>query len=54
MGMKRISKLIRIGNTSLGVIIPKGYLDYNKLKPGDKVEVISTDIVTVKPLKEGG
>ena len=52
--MKKISKLIRIGNTSLGVIIPKGYIDYYRLKRGDRVAIIATDVVTVKPLNEGG
>jgi hypothetical protein len=42
-------KIIRIGKTSLGVILPKAWLSYFSLQAGDKVEVVSNGYVTIKP-----
>jgi bifunctional DNA-binding transcriptional regulator/antitoxin component of YhaV-PrlF toxin-antitoxin module len=39
--------LFRIGEGSLAVTLPKAWVIYNRLKPGDKVEVIVNDDVTV-------
>jgi bifunctional DNA-binding transcriptional regulator/antitoxin component of YhaV-PrlF toxin-antitoxin module len=48
-------KIIRIGKTSLGVILPKAWLRYFAIKAGDKVEVTSNGQVTIKPLlKQNG
>ena len=39
--------LFRIGEGSLAVTLPKAWVIYNGLKPGDMVEVIVNDGVTV-------
>ena len=39
--------LFRIGEGSLAVTLPKAWVIYNHLKPGDRVEVIVNDDVTV-------
>ncbi len=39
--------LFRIGEGSLAVTLPKAWVRYNRLKPGDRVEVIVNDDVTV-------
>ena len=39
--------LFRIGEGSLAVTLPKAWVIYNRLKPGDKVEVIVNDGVTI-------
>ena len=39
--------LFRIGEGSLAVTLPKAWVIYNRLKPGDRVEVIANDGVTV-------
>ena len=39
--------LFRIGEGSLAVTLPKAWVIYNGLKPGDTVEVIVNDGVTV-------
>ena len=39
--------LFRIGEGSLAVTLPKAWVIYNHLKPGDRVEVIVNDGVTV-------
>jgi bifunctional DNA-binding transcriptional regulator/antitoxin component of YhaV-PrlF toxin-antitoxin module len=39
--------LFRIGEGSLAVTLPKPWVRYNHLKPGDRVEVIVNDDVTV-------
>ena len=49
MPHKENRKLVRIGNTSLGVIIPKSWLRFYKLKYGDNVEVISNGSIEIKP-----
>jgi hypothetical protein len=43
-------KIIRIGKTSLGIILPKAWLRYFSIKAGDEVEVTSNGQVTVKAL----
>ncbi|MDD4984235.1 MAG: AbrB/MazE/SpoVT family DNA-binding domain-containing protein [Dehalococcoides mccartyi] len=39
--------LFRIGEGSLAVTLPKAWVVYNQLKPGDVVELIVNDGVTV-------
>ena len=39
--------LFRIGEGSLAVTLPKAWVVYNQLKPGDIVELIVNDVVTV-------
>ena len=43
--------LFRVGEGSLAVTLPKAWVTYNRLKPGDTVEVIANDGVLVR-LKE--
>ena len=47
-------KLLRIGEGSLAVTLPKAWVIYNRLKPGDTVEVIVNDGVTVHIKKKTG
>ncbi len=51
MPTKDKRKIVRLGKTSLGVILPKGWLRYFDLKAGDEVEVITDGNVVVQPLK---
>ena len=46
--------LFRIGEGSLAVTLPKAWVVYNQLKPGDTVEVIVNDDVTVHIKKKPG
>jgi len=46
--------LFRIGEGSLAVTLPKAWVVYNRLKPGDTVEVIVNDGVTVRIKKKPG
>ena len=39
--------LFRVGEDSLAVTLPKAWVRYNRLKPGDTVEVIANDEVSV-------
>ena len=39
--------LFRVGESSLAVTLPKAWVIYNQLKPGDTVELIANDSVTV-------
>lgn len=54
MPHKNFRKLIRIGNTSLGVIIPKSWLKYYDLKYGDSLEVISNGSIEIRSIKRQG
>jgi len=46
--------LFRVGEGSLAVTLPKAWVIYNRLKPGDIVEVIVNDGVTVHIKKKPG
>lgn len=46
--------LFRVGEGSLAVTLPKAWVTYNGLKPGDTVEVIVNDGVTVHIKKKPG
>jgi antitoxin component of MazEF toxin-antitoxin module len=53
MAHKNIRRIIRAGNTSLAVIIPKDWLRFHELDHGDQVEVISNGSVMIKPIQKG-
>jgi antitoxin component of MazEF toxin-antitoxin module len=48
MAEKRTRTLIRVGKTSLAVILPKPWLDFHNLNHGDQIEVITNGEVTIK------
>jgi len=47
-------KIIRVGSSSFGVILPMPWLKYNKMKNGDLVEVISNGSIEIKPIEKEG
>ena len=51
MPHKEKRKIIKIGETSLAVILPKAWFRYFNLKHGDFVEVISNSEVIIRPKK---
>ena len=44
--------LFRVGEGSLAVTLPKPWVVYNNLKPGDKVDVIVNDGVHIRVKKD--
>jgi bifunctional DNA-binding transcriptional regulator/antitoxin component of YhaV-PrlF toxin-antitoxin module len=44
--------LIKFGENGLVLTIPKAWIDYYQLKPGDKLEVIANGELTIRPLKK--
>ena len=44
--------LFRVGEGSLAVTLTKAWVIYNRLKPGDTVEVIVNDGVTIRVKKK--
>ena len=44
--------LFRVGEGSLAVTLPKAWATYNRLKPGDTVEVIANEGVLINVKKE--
>lgn len=51
---KNIRKIIPVGKTSYAIIIPISWLRFNDLKNGDLVEVISSNILKIRPIKKQG
>jgi bifunctional DNA-binding transcriptional regulator/antitoxin component of YhaV-PrlF toxin-antitoxin module len=47
--------LFKIGNGGFAITLPKAWVRYYKLRPGDKVEIIANDDLTirVKPEEKG-
>jgi antitoxin component of MazEF toxin-antitoxin module len=45
-------KIIKIGNTSYAVILPRAWLRFFGLTEKNKVTVLSNGTVTIKPLKK--
>jgi SpoVT / AbrB like domain. len=41
-------KLFRIGEGGVAITLPKAWINYNRLKPGDTVEVVVNGDLTVK------
>ena len=52
MPHKNIRKLVRIGEGSLAVIIPRAWLRFYGLEYGDSVEVISNGKIIIKSLNK--
>ncbi len=46
--------LIKFGDNGLVLTIPKAWIDYYHLEPGDKLEVIANGELTIHPLKKAG
>jgi len=40
--------LFRVGEVSLAVTLPRAWVTYNNLKPGDTVEIIADDGVLIR------
>ena len=40
--------LFKVGEYSLAVILPKPWVDYYELKPGDIVEIVANDHLTIR------
>jgi bifunctional DNA-binding transcriptional regulator/antitoxin component of YhaV-PrlF toxin-antitoxin module len=45
-------KIIKAGETSFAVILPKSWLRFYGLKNGDLVKVVSDGVVTIEPLAQ--
>lgn len=45
-------KIIKFGKSTLVMTLPKAWVNYFKLKAGDKLEVIANRKLTVKPIKQ--
>ncbi len=50
MPQKYRRTVVKIGKTSLGVILPKAWLTYFCIKAGDKVEVVSNGHIHIRPI----
>lgn len=48
---KAVRRIIQVGECS-GIILPKEYLTANKLKRGDRVEIVYNSIVRIEPLRD--
>jgi len=52
MPHQEIRKLIRIGKSSIAVILPFSWLRYNNLGYGDCIEIISNDSIQIKKMEK--
>jgi len=48
---KRMRKLVRVGQSSLAIILPKPWLDYYDLSYGDRLEVVSNDEIQIRRIE---
>jgi len=46
--------LFKIGDGGFAVTLPKAWIRYYQLKPGDKVEIIANDELTIRVKARGG
>ena len=54
MPIKVERTLFKIGEGGFAVTLPKAWINYYQLKPGDKVEIIADDALTIRvKAKEG-
>ena len=44
-------KIIKVGETSYGIILPRSWLRYYKLTNKDQLKVISNSNITIEPLQ---
>ncbi len=50
MPHKESRKILKVGNCSLAITLPKSWTNYYNLNKGDIVEVISNGKITIKAL----
>lgn len=43
--------IYRVGKSSLAITLPRGWLKYYRLEPGDMVEITANGELTIRPLK---
>jgi hypothetical protein len=48
MGTKQYRKLIKIGESSLGIVLPIGWLRFHNLVSGDKLKIITNEDIIIK------
>ena len=48
MPIKVERTLFKIGEGGFAVTLPKAWIRYYNLKPGDKVEIIANDVLTIR------
>jgi len=46
--------IYRVGKSSLAITLPRGWLKYFGLEPGDEVEITANGELTIRPLKKQG
>lgn len=49
---RAVRKIIQVGECS-GITIPKEYLDANDLKRGDRVELVYSETLLLRPVRAG-
>jgi len=52
MPIKSVRKIIRIGDSSLAVILPISWLRYHNLCYGDKLEIVANGSIEIKPIEK--
>lgn len=47
MGYKQRRKIVRFGSVSRGIVLPKGWLEFNDFQDGDRVTVIGDSVLII-------
>jgi len=53
MPIKVERTIFKIGEGGFAVTLPKAWINYYQLKPGDKVEIIANDDLTIRVKAKG-
>lgn len=53
MPTETVRSIIDLGQGSVVITLPKAWVRYHRLRPGDKVLVVTNGKLVVKPLKRG-
>ena len=49
MAFKQVRKITRYGKSSQGIVLPKEWLDYYGLGPGDEIVILANDALVIVP-----
>lgn len=47
MGYKQNRRIVRFGATSRGIVLPKGWIEFNELQKGDKVILLGDRVLVI-------
>ena len=52
MGYKQMRRIVRFGNVSRGIVLPKGWIDFYGLRDGDHVMLLGDSVLILSHPKD--